>query len=368
MAMTDASPDITTTATTTAVTTDAPRQLSEHLVQYNKTYKPFMHPWAVDLTIRHEKAHWVEEEIDLSEDVQDWKSGKMSELEKAYVKNILRLFTQSDVAVGQNYYDYFIPLFKNNEIRNMLGSFACREGTHQRAYALFTDTLCLPDSEYHAFLSYVEMTDKVEYMQTVDLRTTQGVALALVKSVFNEGVSLFSSFAMLLHFQRYGKMKGMGKVVEWSVRDETMHVEGITQLFHKVCANAPELTPTALAAPIRSIASQVIALEDRFIDLAYSEIGTLEHMTKDDMKQYIRYVADNRLFCLGQPPQFHIASNPLPWMEWILNGVDHTNFFENKVTEYDIGGLKGSWHDVYDATVVETLGQTHGAARKRVRT
>lgn len=321
--------------------------LSDHLVQYNKTYKPFMHPWAVELTIRHEKAHWVEEEIDLSEDVQDWKSGKMSTLEKAYVTNILRLFTQSDVAVGQNYYDYYIPLFKNNEIRNMLGSFACREGTHQRSYALFTDTLCLPDSEYHAFLSYVEMTDKVEYMQTADPRTTRGVALALVKSVFNEGVSLFSSFAMLLHFQRYGKMKGMGKVVEWSVRDETMHVEGITHLFHKVCADVPNLTPSDLAAPIQDIANQVIALEDRFIDLAYSEIGTMENMTKDDMKQYIRYIADNRLACLGQPPLFNIAKNPLPWMEWILNGVDHTNFFENKVTEYDVGSLKGTWIGAY---------------------
>jgi ribonucleotide reductase beta subunit family protein with ferritin-like domain len=322
-------------------------KMSAHLVQYNKTYKPFMHPWAVDLTIRHEKAHWVEEEVDLSEDVQDWKSGKMSALEKSYVMNILRLFTQSDVAVGQNYYDYFIPFFKNNEIRNMLGSFACREGTHQRAYALFTDTLCLSDSEYHAFLAYTEMTDKVEYMQKADLSTTHGVALALVKSVFNEGVSLFSSFAMLLHFQQYGKMKGMCKVVEWSVRDETMHVEGITQLFHKVCSDTPELTQSALHGPIRQIAAQVIELEDRFIDLAYTEIGTLENMTKDDMKTYIRYIADNRLVCLGQPALFNIAKNPLPWMEWILNGVDHTNFFENKVTEYDIGGLKGTWHDAY---------------------
>jgi len=328
------------------------RPLSDTLLQCNKTYKPFAHPWAVDLTIRHEKAHWVEEEIDLSEDVQDWKSGKMTELERTYVIHILRLFTQSDVAVGQNYYDYFIPLFKNNEIRNMLGSFACREGTHQRAYALFTDTLCLPDSEYHAFLSYKEMTDKVAFMQRADLSTPRGVALALVKSVFNEGVSLFSSFAMLLHFQRYGKMKGMGKVVEWSVRDETMHVEGITQLFHRVCSDAPELTPAVLAEPIQTIARQAIELEDRFIDLAYSEIGTLEHMTKDDMQQYIRYIADNRLVCLGQPACFHIAKNPLPWMEWILNGVDHTNFFENKVTEYDIGGLKGAWRDVYPPSTV----------------
>ena len=101
----------------------------------SETYKPFYYPFAVELTVKHEKAHWIEDEIDLSEDVTDWKSNKITQLEKDYITNILRLFTQSDVAVGQNYYDQFIPKFKNNEVRNMIGSFASREGVHHRAYA-----------------------------------------------------------------------------------------------------------------------------------------------------------------------------------------------------------------------------------------
>ena len=201
------------------------------LLEFSETYKPFHYPWAVEMTTRHEKAHWIEEEVDLSEDVTDWKGGKMSDLEKEYVTNILRLFTQSDVAVGQNYFDQFIPKFKNNEVRNMLGSFATREGIHQRAYALLNETLGLPDSEYHAFLEYQEMADKIDYMTDSDVSTMRGLGLALAKSVFNEGVALFASFVMLLNFQRYGKMKGMGKVVEWSIRDESMHVEGISKLF-----------------------------------------------------------------------------------------------------------------------------------------
>ena len=111
------------------------------LLEFSETYKPFHYPWAVEITTRHEKMHWIEDELDLSEDVADWKMGKMTPVEKEYVTNILRLFTQSDVAVGQNYYDQFIPKFKNNEIRNMLGSFAAREGIHQRAYALLNETL-----------------------------------------------------------------------------------------------------------------------------------------------------------------------------------------------------------------------------------
>ena len=206
------------------------------LTRFSEAYKPFYFPWAVDMVVKHEKVHWIEDEVDLSEDVTDWKGGRMTTTEKDFVTNVLRLFTQSDVAVGQNYYDQFIPKFKNNEVRNMLGSFASREGIHQRAYALLNETLGLPDEEFHAFLEYKEMADKVDYMMDSDVTTKKGLGLALAKSVFNEGVSLFASFIMLLNFQRFGKMKGCGKIVEWSVRDESMHVEGIAHLFRAYCA------------------------------------------------------------------------------------------------------------------------------------
>ena len=140
------------------------------LTNFNKTYKPFFHDWAVDLTKKHEEIHWTEDEADLSEDVSDWKL-KLNEQEKEFITHILRLFTQGDVQVGQNYYDFLIPKFKNNEVRVMLGSFANREGTHQRAYALLNDTLGLPDEEYHKFLDYKEMAEKIEFMQANDTGT-----------------------------------------------------------------------------------------------------------------------------------------------------------------------------------------------------
>ena len=312
----------------------------------SETYKPFYYSWAVDLTVRHEKAHWIEDEIDLGEDVSDWKTGKVTDVEKDYITNILRLFTQSDVAVGQNYYDQFIPKFKNNEIRNMLGSFANREGVHQRAYALLNDTLGLPDSEYHAFLEYKEMTDKIEFMQKADTTTQRGLALALAKSVFNEGVALFASFVMLLNFQRVGKMKGMGKVVEWSIRDESMHVEGNSRLFKAFVAEHPKLVDNEFKKEIYVMAKNVVKLEDKFIQLAYA-MGEIEGLTMEEVKTYIRYITDRRLLQLGLKTNFKVKNNPLPWLEWILNGADHTNFFENRVTEYEVAGLTGSWDNAY---------------------
>ena len=316
------------------------------LLQFSETYKPFHYPWAVDITTRHEKAHWIEDEIDLSEDVTDWKMGKMTPVEKEYVTNILRLFTQSDVAVGQNYYDQFIPKFKNNEVRNMLGSFAGREGIHQRAYALLNETLGLSDAEYHAFLEYTEMADKIEFMMEADTSTVRGLGLSVAKSVFNEGVALFASFVMLLNFQRFGKMKGMGKVVEWSIRDESIHVEGNSKLFKAYCAEHPRIVDEDFKKDIYEIARQAVKLEDKFVDLAY-QMGAVEGMEASEVKQYIRYITDRRLLQLGLKTNFKVKENPLPWLEWVLNGADHTNFFENRVTEYEVAGLKGGWEEAY---------------------
>jgi len=313
------------------------------LLQFSETYKPFHYPWAVEITTRHEKAHWIEDELDLSEDISDWKSDKVTDVDKEYVTNILRLFTQSDVAVGQNYYDQFIPKFKNNEIRNMLGSFAAREGIHQRAYALLNETLGLPDSEYHAFLEYKVMVDKIEFMQESDIGSMRGLGLAVAKSVFNEGVALFASFVMLLNFQRFGKMKGMGKVVEWSIRDESMHVEGNSKIFRQFCVEHPKIVDDDFKSEIYNMARVAVKLEDKFVDLAY-KLGEVEGLSASEVKSYIRYITDRRLLQLGLKTNFKVKENPLPWLEWILNGADHTNFFENRVTEYEVAGLSGSWN------------------------
>ena len=317
------------------------------LMVFSETYKPFHYPWAVEITTRHEKVHWIEDELDLSEDVADWKSGKVSAIEKEYITNILRLFTQSDVAVGQNYYDQLIPKFKNNEVRNMLGSFANREAIHQRAYALLNETLGLSDAEYHAFLEYQEMADKIDFMMDSDPNTVRGLGMTMAKSVMNEGIALFASFVMLLNFQRFGKMKGMGKVVEWSIRDESIHVEGIAKLFKAYCAEHPKIVDDKFKSEIYEMARQAVKLEDAFVDLAY-KLGDIEGLQEKEVKQYIRYITDRRLIQLGLKGNYKVKDNPLPWLEWVLNGADHTNFFENRVTEYEVAGLKGKWDDVYE--------------------
>jgi ribonucleoside-diphosphate reductase beta chain len=142
-------------------------------------------------------------------------------------------------------------------------------------------------------------------------------------------------------------MKGMCKVVEWSIRDETMHVDGMTQIFRGFCEEHPRVVTDDFKKQIYSMLRQVVKLEDKFIDLAYDGSEEIYELSKVDVKQYIRHIADRRLLQLGLKPNFKVKDNPLPWLDWVLNAPDHTNFFENRVTEYEVGSLKGTWGDVY---------------------
>lgn len=310
------------------------------LLESNTTYKPFKYPWAVTYATEHERIHWIEDELELQTDINHWKSDKLTANEKNHITQILRLFTQSDVAVGTNYLEYYIPKFKNNEIRAMLTAFASREFIHQRAYALLNDTLGLPEEEFTAFLEYSEMADKVEFMSNIDVHSLAGTGLAIARSVLNEGVSLFSAFAMLLNYQRQGKMPGMCTVVEWSVRDESQHAEGMAKLFRAFTEEHPRIVNDEFKRDIFDMFRMSVRLEDKVIDLAY-ELGDLEGLSATDVKQYIRYLADRRLIQLGLKPNWKVKDNPLPWMEELLGGSSLSNFFEKRVTDYNAQGLEG---------------------------
>ena len=312
------------------------------LLENSPSYKPWYYQWAMELAVEHEEIHWGEWEVKLQDDVNQWKTGIIKAHERNHIKQILRLFTETDKAVASNYIDLFMPRFKNNEIRNMLLSFAAREGTHQRAYALLNDTLGFPDSEYEVFLGVKTMMDKVEFMQDNDVSTQSGLGLALAQTVCNEGMSLFSAFAMLLNYQRFGKMPGMSTVVEWSIKDENMHVTGMSKLFREYCKEHSRIVTDEFKKTIYEMYKTAVKLEDKAIELSF-ELGDIEGLSAAEMKQYIRYIADRRLIQLGMKPIFKHKENPLLWLDWIISGDSFKNFFEGTVTDYSNAGMSGNW-------------------------
>ena len=311
------------------------------LLDPNLIYKPFQYGWAVEMAVEHEKLHWHEGEAKLQDDVNQWKR-ELSDVEKNHIKQILRLFTASDVAVGTNYIEHYLTRFKNNEIRAMLSSFASREFVHQRAYALLNDTLGFAESEFSTFLEYEEMSKKVEFMMDIDVSTQTGLAKAVARSAINEGMSLFSAFVMLINYSRFGKMRGMSEIVQWSIRDESMHCEGMTKLFRTFCNEHPRVVNDEFKKSIYDMVREAVKLEDKVIDLAY-ELGPIEGLDREEVKTYIRYIADRRLIELGFKPNYKQKDNPLPWLEPLIATTSHDNFFETVVTEYNSDGLEGLW-------------------------
>ncbi|MEL7481665.1 MAG: ribonucleotide-diphosphate reductase subunit beta [Pseudomonadota bacterium] len=305
-------------------------------------YKPFRYPWAYEFWQRQQQVHWMPEEVPLGEDCKDW-AVKLSDKERNLLTQIFRFFTQSDVEVGANYMENYMPLFKPVEVRMMLAAFSNIETVHIAAYALLLETIGMPDSEFSAFMEYQEMSAKHDYLGKFGVDTEADILTSMaVFGGFTEGLQLFASFAMLMNFPRFNKMKGMGQIVSWSVRDESLHCEGMIKLFHTFAQETSALTP-AVADNIADCCQTVIKLEDKFIDLAFGA-GEVEGMTPADIKQYIRYIADWRMGQLGLKPIYGVDKHPLPWLTEILNGVEHANFFEARATEYSKGATKGDWH------------------------
>ena len=306
------------------------------------SYKPFRYPWAYDFWKRQQQIHWMPEEVPLGEDCKDWAT-KLTDQERNLLTQIFRFFTQSDVEVNDNYMERYGRVFKPTEIKMMLSAFSNMETIHIAAYALLLETIGMPDSEFSAFLKYKEMADKHDYMQRFGVETDEDILRTLAMfGAFTEGLQLFASFAMLMNFPRFNKMKGMGQIVSWSVRDESLHCEGMIRMFHAFAAETGALTQQ-VKDDIVECCRTVVGLEDRFIDLAF-EMGPVQGMTADDIKAYIRYIADWRLGQLKLPAIYGVKAHPIPWLSEILNGVEHANFFEQRATEYSKGATGGEWH------------------------
>jgi len=284
------------------------KKIESRLTDTRDSFKPFNYPWAYDAWLKHEQSHWLHTEVPMAEDVKDWKN-KLSQPEKHFLTNIFRFFTQGDIDVAGGYVKNYLPYFPQPEVRMMLMGFAAREALHIAAYSHLIETLGLPDTTYNEFMQYQEMKDKHDYVLDISDKngTKENTAKHIaVFSAFTEGMQLFSSFIMLLNFPRTGKMKGMGQIVTWSIVDETMHAESMMKLFKTYIHENTEIWNDELKSSIYTIAERMVELEDKFIDLAFS-MGEMEG----------------------------------------LNAPTHTNFFENRATDYAKGALSGNWDSVW---------------------
>ena len=313
-------------------------------------YKPFDYPYMFDYYVQQNQMMWLPEDVPLHNDVKDWQD--MDKTDKNLLTQIFRLFTQSDVDVASGYIDKYMRVFKKPEARMMMCSFANMESIHQHAYSLLLDTVGMPETEYKAFSEYEAMADKHDYISKSPLKVSNKESIAknlAIYSGFTEGLQLFSSFAILLNFPRFVKMKWMGQIVTYSIRDESLHVEAMTRLFRDFIKENVDIWTDDFKKEIYQVCREMVKLEDKFLDLVF-KMGDMQGLTKAEMKEYIRYIADRRLLQLGLKPNYEVKDNPLLWLDDVL-GVEHQNFFEGRATTYMKAGLKGNVENINFASV-----------------
>lgn len=340
-----------------------------------QVYKPFIYPDAYTRYELHEKARWNKDEIPLGEDVKDWH--QLNDKEKAFLKYTFLLFTQNDVQVGSGY-DVLLRVFKPTEVQMLLRNQADRENIHIDAYSYLLDTLGFDESIYSEFTEINVMKDKLTYIENLKIKKYedyyQDILDELGKSVLSvseedieaeidfrfrkalakmiaiyaggtEGVSLFAQFALLLSYQLENRMPGMCQIVTWSIRDEEMHVQNNSWLFKQLIKENPDIWLDDLKQEIYSAFREIVQKEKAYIDYLY-EHGITPKITKYEMYAYIEYIADRRLLGLGLKANYGIETNPLPWMEELLDTPEFANFFTSRVTDYGRSSTKGTWEDV----------------------
>lgn len=315
-----------------------------------KAYRPFKAPKAMALVEEHDiSLYWSTHQIELNDDIKSFhtkdglKTANVShESNKNMLERILSLFTQMDLEVGAAYCQ-LLPHIKNNEWRCWYMTKAAREVTHQRAYAMIVEELGFPESTWGEFREYAEMHEKIDIISNVEGRDHSkplDFAKTVCQILLGEGIALFGAFACMLNLKRSGLMMGTNLVNEWSLRDEEKHVEGNIMAVNDIRKDLTDDELQELDDFILAITKRYVEAEHKFIDLVF-EMGPQEGMTAEDMKQYILYLADYRLEALGLEMHYNVLENPLDWMDWMLTGRKHNNFFEGKMAAYDHEGLVG---------------------------
>ncbi len=314
-----------------------------NLLQERIVYKPFEYQEAADYWLKQQQAHWLHTEVPMMSDVNDWKQN-LSETEKNIIGSILKGFAQTETVVNDYWSGLVTKWFRKPEVIMMATTFGAFETIHAEAYSLLNETLGLEN--FAEFMEDEATMAKIENLTAVrdsfnGKKDIHEIAKSLaIFSAFTEGVNLFSSFAVLLSFKMQNKLKGVGQIVEWSIRDESLHSEAGCWLFRTLIAENPKIKTPELEAAINEAALLSLQLELDFIEKVY-ELGDLEGCSKYDLTNFIKNRVNTKLGDLGYNPIVGDvdmnAVNNMKWFDALSAGKQHTDFFASRVTNYAKG-------------------------------
>ncbi len=322
------------------------------------SYAPFEYQQAYDYWELQQKSHWLHHEVNMASDINDWKLN-LNETEKSVIGHILKGFTQSEVFIQEYWSQMVAKWFKKPELQMMSAAFASMESVHAVSYAYLNQSLGLED--FSAFLHEETAKAKIDRLIATKGKNKEEIARSIaIFSAFNEGVNLFSSFAILLNFSRFNKMKGLGQIISFSIKDESLHSEAGCWLFRTMVQEFPEIWTDQLKEEIYESARLTVELEDAFIAKAF-EGGEIEGLTESDMKNFIRHRANTKLEDLGLKKNWrNVDKEAIERMSWfdVLSGggASMQDFFSGRVSDYAKGNTN------FNNIVINTKMSTEKAA------
>lgn len=309
--------------------------IKQGLLKKREVFAPFEYEQAYEYWLQQQQSHWIHSEIGLSGDIQNWKMN-LTEAERHLIGMTLKGFIQAEILVGDYWTQKVYNFFPKPEIAMMAMTFGAWESTHMKSYAYLNESLGLED--YDAFLYEPAVKAKLDRLVDTTGKSKEDIAKSLaVFSAFTEGVSLFSSFAILLSFAPRGLMRGVGKIIEFSVRDESLHSNAGCWLFRTFVSENPDLLTDELKREIYQAGRDTWKLEEAFIDKAF-EYGDIEGLTKAQLKNFIRHRINVKLGDIGFKAEYDDINDELlkdmEWFDLMTIGVEHEDFFSNRVSSY----------------------------------
>jgi ribonucleoside-diphosphate reductase beta chain len=332
--------------------TSIPGVASENILTESRVYKPFRYEFGYRMYEMQNNLHWMQDKISMDEDIVQF--GRLPDQQREVLEDIFPMFVKNDMVAEDFWAGKYQRIFKPHEIQMGIGAAVNMEAIHKSAYAYLLDSLAFPVGRYSDFLTHQEATDKLDYTTGFHMTSLyETLASIFMFGAMTEGVQLYGNFAVMMSFPHRNLMKGMGQVVTWSVRDESLHCGFAAQLWkHTLLEFGHLIDIKALFTWCQKIAHRVYQNEVGFATLIFRR-GPLPDMTFEQHCQYMRHLIDSRLKSYGIAPIFGEPETPYDFLTSLLSGVEYANFFEQRATEYGMANLTGSFQPAYGAALSE---------------
>jgi ribonucleoside-diphosphate reductase beta chain len=316
-------------------------------IQDGLLLKPVKYQWAMDLYNQAVANTWFPNEIQLGEDIADFK--KMTDEERHALTFLLSFFNPSELIVNKALAFGVYPYINAPEAHLYLAKQMWEEANHCMSFEYVLETFPVDRAAIYAqHVEHPAIARKEEFEtafikrmteDTLDITTTEGkqdfIRNLVAYNIIMEGIWFYSGFMVALSFRQRNLLRNWGSLIDWVVRDESLHLKFGINLILTVLEENPDIVTEEFVAEVRQMILDAVEMEVEYTKAQFPR-GILG-LNADYVSQYVKYLADRRLEELGFEPEFHVT-NPAKWMSTANDTLQLVNFFESTNTSYEVNG------------------------------